>query len=103
MLRASDDFNTAYYVRLEPARNRLVLDSWGRPGDVPFWIELERPIKLSPGRTVDLKVFVDGTVCVVYAGNKIAMSTRLYNLKQGSWGVFVNEGSAQFTKVRISV
>jgi beta-fructofuranosidase len=103
MLRASDDFNTAYYVRLEPARHRLVLDSWERPGDVSFWVELERPLKLSPGRTIDLKVFVDGTVCVVYAGNKIAMSTRLYNLKQGNWGVFVNEGSARFTNVRISV
>lgn len=103
MLRASDDFNLAYYVRLEPARRRLVLDSWERPGDVPFWVELERPIKLEPHRPVDLKVFVDGSVCVVYAGNQVAMSTRLYNLKQGNWGVFVNEGSARFTNVRISV
>lgn len=103
MLRASDDLNLAYYVRLEPARHRLVLDSWERPGDVPFWVELERPIRLEPHRPVDLKVFVDGTVCVVYADNKVAMSTRLYNLKQGNWGVFVNEGSARFTNVRISV
>ena len=85
MLRAERHCESAYYVRLEPARNRLVFDSWPRPGDVPFWVELERPIKLAPGRTVDLKVFVDDTVCVVYVANKIAMSTRLYNLKQGSW------------------
>jgi beta-fructofuranosidase len=103
MLHANDDLNTAYYIRLEPARHRLVLDCWGRPGDVPYWIELERPLKLEPGRPVDLKVFVDGTVCVAYASNRIAMSTRLYNLKQGSWGVFVNEGVARFRNVRISV
>lgn len=103
MLRASDDYNTAYYIRLEPARHRLVLDSWGRPGDVPFWIELERPLQLKPGQAVDLKVIVDGTLCVTYANDKIAMSTRLYNLKQGSWGVFANEGVARFRQVRISV
>jgi beta-fructofuranosidase len=103
MLRASDNFESAYYVRLEPARSRLVLDSWPRPGDVPFWVELERPIRLEPSRPVDLKVFVDGTVCVVYVANKIALSTRFYNLKQGAWGVFVNEGSARFSNVRISI
>jgi beta-fructofuranosidase len=103
MLRSSDDFNTAYYVRLEPARHRLVFDSWERPGDVPFWVELERPLKLEPHRPVDFKVFVDGSVCVVYAAGKVAMCTRLYNLKQGKWGVFVNEGVARFTNVRISI
>ena len=103
MLRANDTFESAYYVRLEPARNRLVFDSWPRPGDVPFWVELERPIRLEPQRPVDLKVFVDGTVCVVYVDDRIAMSTRLYNLKQGDWGVFVNEGAARFRNVRISV
>jgi beta-fructofuranosidase len=103
MLRVNDTFESAYYVRLEPARNRLVFDSWPRPGDVPFWVELERPIRLEAQRPVDLKVFVDGTVCVVYADDRIAMSTRLYNLKQGDWGVFVNEGAARFRNVRISV
>jgi beta-fructofuranosidase len=52
---------------------------------------------------VELKVLVDDTVCVVYVDNKIAMSTRLYDLKQGDWGVFVNEGTARFSHVRISV
>jgi beta-fructofuranosidase len=103
MLRASDSFESAYYVRLEPARDRLVVDSWPRPGDVPFWVELERPISLEPQRPFDLKVFLDGTVCVVYVANKIAMSTRLYDLKQGGWGFFVNEGVARFRNIQISV
>jgi beta-fructofuranosidase len=103
MLRARDNFDSGYFIRLEPARDRLVFDSWPRPGDVPFWVELERPMRLEPQRPVDLKVFVDGTVCVVYAANKIAMSTRLYDLKQGGWGVFVNEGSVRFRNVQISV
>ena len=58
---------------------------------------------LAGAAPVNLKVFVDGTVCVVYVADKIAMSTRLYDLKQGGWGVFVNEGSARFRNVQISV
>lgn len=96
MMRASDDFESSYYIRLEPGRNRLVFDSWPRPGDVPFMVELERPINLQAGRPVDLKIFVDGSVCVAYANSKIAMSARLYNLPKGQWGVFVNEGAARF-------
>ena len=101
MLRTSQDFESAYYVRLEPARNRLVFDSWPRAGDVPYWAELERPILLKPDAPVKLQVFLDGTVCVVYAEDKIAMSTRLYDLATGDWGVFVNEGSARFSHLSI--
>jgi beta-fructofuranosidase len=102
MLRTSEDLDSAYYVRLEPLRNRLVLDTWPRPGDIPFDVGVERPITLSSGKSINLKVFVDDTVCVVYAGNKVAMSTRLYDLKHGRWGVFVNEGSAKFQNLKIS-
>jgi len=101
MLRASEDLDSAYYVRLEPAQNRLVLDTWPRSGDIPFSVGIERPMSLSPGEPVHLKVFVDGTTCVVYASNKVAMNTRLYDLKRGRWGVFARDGSAKFEKLRI--
>lgn len=103
MLRASEDLDSAYYIRLEPAKNRLVFDSWPRVGDVPHWVELERPIHLKANVPVKLKVFVDGTVCVIYADEKIAMSTRLYDLEQGDWGVFVDEGAARFSDIDVSV
>ena len=32
----------------------------------------------------------------------VAMNTRLYDLKDASWGVFVSEGSAKFRNIRIS-
>jgi len=103
MLRSSEDFESAYYIRLEPGRDRLVFDSWPRPGDIPHMVELERPVALSSRKPVPLKVFVDGTVCEVYAQDTIAMSARLYNLPKGNWGVFVNEGTARFRDVRVTV
>ncbi|HZO88889.1 MAG TPA: glycoside hydrolase family 32 protein [Chthonomonadaceae bacterium] len=103
MLRADDDLEAAYYVRLEPGRNRLVFDSWPRPGDLPFMVELERPLALAPRKPVELKVFVEGTVCEVYADDRIALSARMYNLPQGDWGVFVSEGAADFRPVTLYV
>jgi beta-fructofuranosidase len=101
MLRVSEDLDSAYYIRLEPAQNRLVLDTWPRSGDIPFSVGVERPIILLSGKSVDLKIFVDGTACVVYADNRVAMNTRLYEIKRGRWGVFVKEGSAKFQNLRI--
>jgi beta-fructofuranosidase len=102
MLRVSDDLDSAYYFRLEPMRNRLVFDTWPRSGDIPFDAGVARPITLSPNTSIDLKIFVDDIVCVVYADNRVAMNGRLYDLKHGRWGVFVNEGSAKFHNSRIS-
>ncbi len=103
MLRCSEDLEAAYYLRIEPGRQRLVFDSWPRPGDVPFAVELERPLPLTPGQSVTLQLFVEGTLCVVYAAGKIAMTVRLYNRPAGQWGVFVNEGAARFHDLRLLV
>jgi beta-fructofuranosidase len=96
MLRTSDDLEEAYYIRLEPGQRRLVFDMWKRAGDRPFMVELERPLHLLAGQAVEIKVLVDGSVCEVYVGGKVAMSARLYDPRAGNWGVFVQEGMARF-------
>jgi beta-fructofuranosidase len=102
LLHASDDGEAAYYVRLEPLNNRLVFDSWPRPGDQPFMVELERPIDLSNSGSVELAVFIDKTIGAVYLNDRVAMSVRMYNLKGGSCGVFVNQGTCHFRLARAS-
>ena len=99
MLRCSDDFEKAYYLRLEPAQNRLVFDMWPRAGDVPHMVELERPLNMRAGQNVDIQVAVEGTICEVYVDHRLALSTRLYDLRSGQWGIFVNEGSAGFSEL----
>ncbi|HET6486204.1 MAG TPA: glycoside hydrolase, partial [Spirochaetia bacterium] len=73
LLRTSDDLETGYYVRLEPARRRLVMDSWPRPGDKPFWLELERPVPLDAGSPHRIVVLVEGSICEVYLDDRVAM------------------------------
>jgi beta-fructofuranosidase len=103
MLRTSADFESGYYVRFEPARQRLVFDVWPRAGDAPFMHELERPINLKAGQPIDIKVLIDGTVCEIYACGKVALSTRLYNHAHGTWGVFASEGRVQCSDVSLMV
>ena len=103
-LRASDDGESGYYVRCEPGRNRMVFDAWPRKttseyafvSDNPFMVELERPVLLKSDTGHELKIFIEGSVCVAYLDDKVAMSTRIYDFKNGRWGFFVQEGKAEF-------
>jgi beta-fructofuranosidase len=103
LLRSTADGDKSYIIRLEPKRGRLVFDRWPRAttgdaqwhisGDVPFDIELERPCDLSSGEHT-LEVVVDGDLCVVVLDRQVALSTRIYDNRQGRIGVFLGEGSA---------
>ena len=111
VLRSSDDGERGYLIRLEPKRNRLVFDRWPRrltgteqwqvSGDVPFAVELERAVDLSPGRH-RLRIFVDGTACVTYVDDRVAMSARMYDLRTGGIALFVGEGEAAFTHLTLA-
>lgn len=102
LLRASDDGDEGYVLRLEPKRDRLVFDRWPRSstgteqwqisGDVPFVVELERPCHLAPGLH-ELEVIVDGDLCVATVDDAVVLSTRLYDRPSGRVGVFVGEGT----------
>jgi beta-fructofuranosidase len=101
-LRTSADFELGYYARVEPLRGRLVFDAWPRRGDLPYRVELERPIQVQPGQPVRLSVYVDETLCEVYLDDQVAMSARMYDHRAGNWGLFVSEGSVTFSDVRLS-
>ena len=102
LLLRSDATSDAYYqLRLEPANQRLVVDRWPRPGDQPFM--LERPLAMKPGRAVRLRVLVSGTCLVVYVDDLVALSCRMYDHRQGGWGLFVTEGRATFRSVTVKL
>ena len=99
VLRASGDLMKYYQVRLEPPRQRMVVDRWPRPGDQPFMIE--RPLELRAGRAVRLRIIADGTCLVVYADDEVAMSCRMYDQREGGLAAFVAEGEAEFREVGV--
>ncbi len=102
MLRTSADFENGYYIRFEPTRSRLVFDRWPRPGDVPHMAELERPVTIEAGRRLSLVIIVNESICEVYVDDRVAMSARMYEHAEGDWGVFVTDGEAQFSNIRLA-
>lgn len=96
LLRGSPDYESGYYIRLEPQRQRLVIDLWPRPGDRPFQVESERPLRLAAGEKVKLEVALEGSVLEVYVNGEVALSWRLYQQPGNLWGGFVQEGEARF-------
>lgn len=101
VLRASEDFENAYYIRLEPQNQRLVLDTWPRPGDIPHMVELERKISINSEHPIKMIVYVNANLCEVYIDDQVALSARLYNHPQGNWGFFVQEACAEFFNINL--
>jgi beta-fructofuranosidase len=98
MLRCSDDLDKSYYLRFEPAHQRLVFDKWPRQAsEVSQEVELERAVSLRPGTPIQVQLIVDGNKGVVYVDDKVAMNFRIYDLKEGGWGWFVTDGKITVT------
>lgn len=111
VLRGSEDGDCGYVVRLEPRAGRMVFDRWPRrrtgeaqwqiSGDVAHEVELERPVEIAPGEH-RLSVLVDETACIAYLDDRVAMSARMYDRREGRLGLFVGEGSVAFTDVSVA-
>jgi beta-fructofuranosidase len=99
MLRASEDHETGYYVRVEPDRQRLVFDAWPRSGDRPFQVETERPFSAIAGVPFEITVIIEDTICEIYCGGAVVLSTRLYDHAAGGWGFFADGGEVMVENV----
>jgi len=100
LLRAAENLNTCYLLRLEPRRQRLTFDRLPRLQDASS-VEVERPMRIEPGKPVTLRVFLEGSALQVFVGDTTALSARAYDLKQGGLGVFVSCGEATFEDLRL--
>lgn len=99
LLRESQNMDRYYQLRLEPARGRLVFDRRPRTWDHPFL--LERPLPLSAGTPISLRVVCDGSCLVAYVDGRVALSARMYDFPSGQVGILVSEGQASFSKISL--
>jgi beta-fructofuranosidase len=110
LLHASADGEDATVVRLEPHRDRLVLDQWPRGrsgpaqwqihGDVPYAVGLERPCPLPPGRHA-VQALLAGDTAQVVVDNRVALSFRRYTHGANHLGFFVTDGATQVTSLQV--
>jgi len=107
VLRAQDDLSRGYYFDLEPGRDRVVYRSHIMQTEeggkaFPYDVEQERHITLSPDRRYEFTAVVDDSICELYLDDEVALSTRMYDLDTGRFGVYVRDGSAVFDGVEYS-
>ncbi len=101
LLRADAELNQYYLVRIEPHRQRIVLARWPRLNcEAPYAMTapflVERSLRIEPGKPIPLRIFVDSTTLVVYAGDGVALSSRICDFKTGQWGLTAVEGRVEF-------
>jgi beta-fructofuranosidase len=103
MIRCSDDLDKCYYIRLEPAKNRLAFDMWPREvSELNNMVELERQVELAPAIPVLIQIFIDGNKGVAYINNSVAMNFRAYDLPEGKWGFFATDGNVRFKDIKLA-
>lgn len=63
-------------------------------------IDSERPIELDDGAWHKLSIIVEDTIVIVYLDG-VAMSARMYDYREGGFGIYCNECGASFKDIRL--
>ncbi|MEI6950722.1 glycoside hydrolase family 32 protein [Paraflavisolibacter sp. H34] len=59
------------------------------------------PVKIEPGKELQLKVVIGNSVCAVYLDDKTALSARIYSLPNNYWGLFSAKGNVEFKNLKL--
>lgn len=102
ILRADDAQNAYYSVKFEPKFNRLAMDKQPRRDNtLHIQADTERYCPVVPGEVNTLTVIAEGSVLEVYVNDKVAMSARMFDLKEGNFGIYTHNNSVRFGDIRI--
>ena len=61
----------------------------------PIAVEMERPLKLEPGKEYEIALYIQDTIGVLYINNDVAFGFRMYNWKNRHLGFFVSDGTME--------
>lgn len=95
-LNSDKDNEKAYYVGIDLVAGRMTFDRWPRKrSDYPFMLELERLVEMEEGGKHHIDIIRDGDIIETYLDNKYAMSARMNEYKDGTFGFSVALGEVE--------
>jgi len=105
-LQVDQDFAMGYYLLFEPRRGRVQYKTGLRMYEdggkmFPYEVEQERPFHWEAGRDYRVRIFVQGSILLLYVDDRIALGTRMLDRSGRQFGLFVSEGSAAFRRIRL--
>ena len=102
ILRADQHCDRYYAVKFEPKYNRLAFDRFPRrDSTVHVQCDVERYCPLVPGEKNKLLLIVEGSVLEVYVNDRVAMSARMFDFKDGEIGLYAQHTSVKFEKIKL--
>lgn len=104
-LHADAGLDEAYYITLDRQYERLSFatpimqqeEGWRV---FPHMAELQRPLKLIPGETYDVRILCEGSVVLVYVDGRTALSARMYDRTGGKLALFALGEGTRISDVR---
>ena len=104
-LQVDPDFAMGYYLLFEPNRGRIQYKTGLRMYEdggkmFPYEVEQERPFAWQAGKTYHVRVFVQESILLLYVDG-VALGTRMFDRKGYRFGLFVSDGAASFSNIRL--
>lgn len=105
-LQVDPDFALGYYLVFEPNRQRIQYKTGIRMYEdggkmFPYEVEQERPFEWESGREYHVRIFVQDSILLLYVDDRVALGTRMFDRKGFRFGLFVSDGSARFSNIRL--
>ncbi len=106
ILRATEQLDKGYTIQIEPDRNRVIFKTFVFPNEhggkiLPYEVELERPLAITPDQSISLKLVIEESTCEIYLNDQVAMSARMCDLQEGNLVFFVADGETSFKNIMI--
>jgi len=105
-VHVGETFTVGYYLLIDFGRRRIEFKSGVRMTErggqmFPYEVELERPLSSKTGECFHVDVIVSGTILEVYVDNRIALGTRMFDIKGGNFGLYASDAEANFMNIQI--
>ena len=102
LLRADAGVDAYYAVRFEPRFNRLAMDIQPRQDNTRHTqVDVERFCPLEAGKENKLLILFEGSVLEVYVNDRVAMSARMFDRKEGDFGIFAHNTNVRFKDIKL--
>jgi len=102
LLRTSERADQYYAVKLEPKYNRMAFDKLPRiNGTAHVQVDTERYCPVIPGQKHHMTLIVEDNVCETYVDDRVAMSARMFDRREGCLGLFAQNTSVKFENISV--
>lgn len=104
ILLRSDVYCDHYYaVKFEPKFRRMAFDQQPRKDmTVPFQADVERYCPLQTGENNHLVIIFEGSVAEIYVNDRVAMSVRMFDHKNGAFGLYTQNTNVRFENIQLA-